>query len=250
MEKVIQSYADLPIHREIADIIRRHSENNEAVLDVVNRLLEKEEYNSILDLGCGYGWLEEGLKRTAQYVHGIDYHPENREAFCKNAGGIAETVTFDAIKLPAPLPFPDETFDLVVSIYSLYFFPDIVDEVKRVLKKDGIFLVITHSEAMLGESEQYFKFDNLRRIIESFSAENGKEKLRKHFGRVECVDYRNGLLFMAGSDRDLEKYIEFKREFIAKDVDPQEVKRKMFEELHQKGYVRLNKDDRIFVARK
>ena len=45
-------------------------------------------------------------------------------------------------------------------------------------------------------------------------------------------------------------YIDFKKEFIEKDVDPRIVREKMIAELRRKGKWRFNKNDRIFLAYK
>lgn len=103
---------------------------------------------------------------------------------------------------------------------------------------------------LLQEGEQFFDFRNLRKIITRFSAENGEAKLKEHFRRVDHVDYLNALLFTEGSDEALAHYIDFKKEFISKDVEVGLVKRTMVGELKTRGFVRLNKDDRLFVARK
>ncbi len=44
-------------------------------------------------------------------------------------------------------------------------------------------------------------------------------------------------------------YIDFKKEFIEKDVDPHIVREKMIAELGRKGELKFNKNDRIFLAR-
>ena len=84
-------------------------------------------------------------------------------------------------KLPTVIDYPAGYFDLVICAYSLYFFPGILPEVKRILRNGGSFVVITHSETMLEEGKRFFDFKNLRTVIEKFSAENGEAILRKYF---------------------------------------------------------------------
>jgi SAM-dependent methyltransferase len=145
---------------------------------------------------------------------------------------------------------PSGSLDLVASIYSLYFFPEAIGEFARLLKDGGRFLVITHSEGMLEEGERFFTFSTLRGLIGRFSAENGGALLRPHFGEVRARDYRNSLVFERKDRGDLARYMDFKREFIAKDADPAEVKATILEELDRAGTIRFNKNDRIFVATK
>ena len=123
-----------------------------------------------------------------------------------------------------------------------------VREASRVLKKGGVFLIITHSERMLTEGEHFFEFTNLRKTLLNFSAENGARMLGNYFEKVRAEDYDNGIVFDRKDHDDLLKYIEFKKEFIEKDFDPELVKEKMATELNKAGVLRFNKNDRIFVA--
>jgi hypothetical protein len=122
--------------------------------------------------------------------------------------------------------------------------------VKRLLAPGGTFLSITHSEAMLEEAEEFFQFRSMRKTIERFSAENGEAALMQYFRSVSYVDYENSLVFRAGDRDDLRDYVQFKREFITGDADPDLVRERLVHELDRKGVLKLNKNDRIFLARK
>jgi SAM-dependent methyltransferase len=163
---------------------------------------------------------------------------------------VATQSRFEQILLPAPIDVEANTFDLIISAYSLYFFPDVLSEVHRVLRPGGIFLIITHSASMLEEGEEFFNFSNLRQVINKFSAENGNMFLEQYFKQITAVDYINSLVFLKEEKDDLAKYIDFKREFISKDISPVVVKAKMIYELETRGTMKFNKNDRIFVARK
>jgi SAM-dependent methyltransferase len=151
--------------------------------------------------------------------------------------------------LPAPTGLSAGRFDLIVALYSLYFFPAFLPEISRLLKPGGLFLCLTHSVSMLEEGEHYFNFNNLRKVIERFSAENGYDILRPFFKEIRYIDYFNSLVFHRGDERSLAMYIDFKKEFIEKDVDPHIVREKMIAELGRKGELKFNKNDRIFLAR-
>jgi len=250
MKNVIKSYSDCTFHREIGRLIQRYSENRLDIRDIVEHALTWTNIKKILDLGCGYGWFEETLKGTFDLVYGIDYHGENEAAFVKIAGRVAQEVVFKGMYLPHTIPLPPDSFDLIVSAYSLYFFPEVIPEAKRLLHPGGTLVVITHSEKMLEEGEKYFEFKNLKEVIRRFSAENGEGILKRHFKEVTSIDYYNSLVFTRGASDDLARYIDFKREFIAKDIDPELVRRAMLDELRVKGVVRFNKNDRIFIVKK
>jgi len=250
MKNIIKSYADFDTHRAIGALIQKHSENSQDIRNVANSAIDWSCVHTILDLGCGYGWFEERLEGEFDYIMGIDCHPANEQTFLSITRPRARTSAFITMHLPSPIDVPADYFDLVVSAYSLYFFPDILPVVKRVLKPEGTFLVITHSESMLEEGEMFFQFDNLRKVIQNFSAENGIEILKPYFHEITAIDYYNNIVFRREEKKDLEQYIDFKREFIVKDVDPEIVKAKMLHELESRGALRFNKNDRIFLAHK
>jgi len=250
MEKIIKGYSNLDLHRRISDIIEDHSSNKEEIRGIARELINWQRVHTFLDLGCGYGWFEEALEGSFDLVCGVDYLSENRDGFLGTIEKIAKEAVFLKARLPATIEMPSGSFDLVVAAYSLYFFPEMIGEVKRLLNDGGRFLVITHSESMLAEGEKYFDFSGLKRVIQRFSAENGEALLREHFPGVSFVDYTNTLVFGRSDSNDLAQYIDFKREFIAVDADPELVKRKMLAELQELGELCFNKNDRIFVVRK
>jgi SAM-dependent methyltransferase len=246
----IESYRDVTLHRRIGTLIKERSENKEDIRRIAFKALGPKAIRSMLNLGCGYGWFEEALEKGLDLIVGVDVHEENRDDFLEAAQKKSATCLFVHSSLPAPIDAPTGSFDLVVAIYSLYFFTGVLPEVKRLLAADGTFLAITHSEAMLEEAEEFFQFRSMRKTIERFSAENGEAILKGYFGSVTHVDYENCLVFGAEDRDDLRDYVYFKREFITGDADPDLVKERLFCELDRKGVLRFNKNDRIFVARK
>ena len=249
-ELVIKSYGDLGLHKTIGELIKEHSENKEDIREVAKRLVDLRRVRDILDLGCGYGWFEEALPSGFRSIVGIDCLDANERGFLSVASKIATHSVFKQVLLPAPIDMEAGAFDLIISAYSLYFFPDVLPEVHRLLRPTGAFLIITHSASMLEEGEEFFDFSNVRQVINNFSAENGEHILRQYFENVTAIDYINSLVFVKEEKDDLAKYIDFKREFISKDVSPVVVKAKMIYELETRGMMKFNKNDRIFVARK
>jgi SAM-dependent methyltransferase len=250
MSETIKSYANLAFHRKISELIKEHSENKEDIRNIAKNEIKWDNTHTLLDLGCGYGWFEEGLEEGLDLAFGIDCLDENKAGFLKAAEKIAKKAIFERIQLPSPIEMPPDSFDLIVSAYSLYFFSGAISEVKRLLCPEGVFLVITHSESMLIEGEDFFNFSNLREVIRHFSAENGETILKKYFSKIISIDYPNALMFTKNDSSHLAQYIDFKKEFISKDVNPEIVREKMLAELKERGNVKFNKDDRIFIAKK
>lgn len=250
MINVVRSYSNHSLHTEIGNIIRTHSANRTDIRSVANNMVQWKNVRRIIDLGCGYGWYEDELEGDFDLIVGIDCLPENGPPFVSRAEKIAREAIFKMHRLPETVDYHEGYFDVAISAYSLYFFPDVLPEIERILQKAGIFLAITHSESMLEEGKRFFDFKNLRTVIESFSAENGEALLRKYFSDITAVEYSNSLIFRRGDEKKLSLYIDFKREFISKDVDPALVRKTMLGELGRYGELRLSKNDKIFVAKK
>ncbi|AJA48304.1 UbiE/COQ5 family methyltransferase [Clostridium pasteurianum DSM 525 = ATCC 6013] len=135
------------------------------------RKVNIQENSKILDIGCGGG---RTINRLASLtpkgkVFGIDYSID-----CVNwasdynkdlvAQGKVEIYNATVEKLP----FEDEKFDFVSAVETIYFWPDVVDnlkEIKRVLKPSGKILVINEiykDEKFKDRNDEYVKMGNLK----------------------------------------------------------------------------------------
>ncbi len=98
---------------------------------------------SILDVGCGVGNSTEPLARSRNVtVTGSDID----ERMIKEARSSAKKNKLPISYVAAPaekLPFPKESFDAVISSAAFHWFANMkaMREIKRVLKKDGFYLV-------------------------------------------------------------------------------------------------------------
>src|SRR5215216_2888446 len=101
--------------------------------------------DKVLDVGCGSGNLTLTAKRYAGpsgSVHGIDASPEMIDVARKKAKQAGANVIFD-VGLIEKLPFPEATFDVVISRLVIHHLPDDLKrqgfaEIFRVLKPGGI----------------------------------------------------------------------------------------------------------------
>src|ERR1700704_3423128 len=121
--------------------------------------------SSVLDLGCGAGMLAL-LKRKGVALTGVDVSPECVLAARRNGYDIALVANL------SQLPFPDASFDYVVSLDVLghvgFEEKDVVlGEVKRVLRSGGVTM---HGIECMNRSSQkdYAEMgpEELRRFIE------------------------------------------------------------------------------------
>jgi ubiquinone/menaquinone biosynthesis C-methylase UbiE len=104
--------------------------------------------DKVLDVGCGTGNLTLTAKSTAGVsgaVYGIDAAPEMIEVARKKAKQAGFDAVFE-VGLIEKIPFPDASFDVVISRLVIHHLPDDLKrkafaEIFRVLKPGGRFLV-------------------------------------------------------------------------------------------------------------
>ncbi|HZK18856.1 MAG TPA: class I SAM-dependent methyltransferase [Clostridia bacterium] len=105
--------------------------------------LKPQKGQSLLDIGCGTGQYSLDLASMGLEVTGVDIS----RAMLDQARAKAADSVFPANFIEADamnLPFPDESFDLVLSVTALEFVPDLpraLKEAFRVLKKGGRLVV-------------------------------------------------------------------------------------------------------------
>jgi len=95
--------------------------------------------SQILDIGCGTGISTRQLKRHGFKVIGSDKGVEMIQIAKRHGGGISYVVA------PAnKLPFRKGQFDIITAFTAFHWFDDTksVNEIKRVLKKGGIFIAV------------------------------------------------------------------------------------------------------------
>ncbi|OGI12219.1 hypothetical protein A3K64_02710 [Candidatus Micrarchaeota archaeon RBG_16_36_9] len=127
-------------------------------------LLQNIREKKILDLGCGVGTLSKILKKRGAIVKGIDISPKMIE-FAKQNVKDVEFKVGSVYKLP----YKSETFDIVVASLVVHYFSNLnkaFKEIRRVLKKDGIFIfssdnpVVNITKRMKGKQQKYRMFDD------------------------------------------------------------------------------------------
>ncbi len=97
---------------------------------------------TILELGCGTGNDAGRLAREGYCVTAIDL---SAEAIERASARFGPGVTFLVADIAMPLPFPDSSFDAVMSNVALHMFPDrltrqVFAEIRRLVRPGGLFL--------------------------------------------------------------------------------------------------------------
>jgi len=107
--------------------------------------------DSILDIGCGGGRTLARLAKIAAdgKVSGVDYSEDCvRWASERNREEIGKGHAFICKGSVEELPFEGSAFDMAFAVETVYFWPDLernFSEVRRVLKKQGLFVIINEA---------------------------------------------------------------------------------------------------------
>jgi ubiquinone/menaquinone biosynthesis C-methylase UbiE len=119
--------------------------------------------DTVLDAGCGQGALSVMLAQKGAIVSGTDISIPNVDASKKYAEEAGVTIHFEVADLEN-LPFPDNSFDVVVCSHVLEHIPDFdkgLQEIYRVARKKVVFAVPTIispcSWVQVGGGQYYLK---------------------------------------------------------------------------------------------
>jgi SAM-dependent methyltransferase len=117
---------------------------------LVRALLEGEKYERLLEIGYGSGVFLPELSRHCLELYGIDIH-EMQDAVRDSLSKVSVNAQLFSGSV-IQLPFENDFFDCVVAVSALEFVDDLDTacvEIKRALKPDGVFIVITPGHSPL-----------------------------------------------------------------------------------------------------
>lgn len=131
------------------EIESRTQVTNKAIVDAI---LTKEP-KTVLDIGCGEGWLARELNKTGINTLGIDVIPELVDAANKEGGGTFKLLSYEDLASGVI----KEKFDVIVCNFSLLgneSVTDIFTTVPSMLNDDGFFIIQTiHPVTGCGEDD-------------------------------------------------------------------------------------------------
>ena len=205
------------------DIVRREYETDELVrirreidekytvpsIDFVDwavGCLGRNGAEQILDAGCGNGLYYKKLLETSPDLKyfGLDISPGMLKKHPLNGSSLALA---DA----RHLPYPDNSFNVVMANHMLYHVSDIdhtLTEFRRVLKPDGVLMTATNSlhnmpefQVLLRRSIVLLTRQGAAQVYppaaasDDFALENGSRQLSRHFFGVVRYDLPGSLVF-------------------------------------------------------
>ena len=268
-DKLAQVFKDASTHQRVAGIIIKHLTNKTDIRDEALTNLDLSQCRNILDLGCGFGFFTKALKGRVHpdaVITGIDRHSQYKIPYLKSCRETKLKGSFIDSGISALDQFHDNTMDLIICSYALYFFPDAIKEIARVLKDECYFITITHSKPHMQEFTSYVRKILLANridpgemlpyeaLIDNFSNINGAALLRDGFCSVRPRSYISSLVFDAEDYEDFLTYFNFKHSFFLPEnsIDQEVWTRTILEhvkaDLELKGSLRITKDDTIFVC--
>lgn len=155
---------------------------------------------NILDAACGEGYGTALLAQEAAWVTGVDISPD-AIARAKENYGTCRNIEFMEASI-ATLPFADQSMDVVVSFETIEHVPEdiqrrFLDEIARVLKKDGFLIMSTPNKEIYSDRPGYHNEFH----IKEFYKEEFLEFLKKRFSDVSLYDqfFENVCIVNGGS---------------------------------------------------
>lgn len=267
--KLSEVFRNIDGHRESAGIIRSYSTNNTDIRQFALEGIDLSGRKRFIDLGCGFGFFTEALKNRIQpgsFITGIDCHPEYRETYletCRYAGIDGD---FDPNGVNVLRSMSLSGIDVVLSSYSIYFFPEILPSLSDLIHEGGMVIIITHASTHLRELTEivmkiihdtgFPEMDILPhdKLIDNFTAEKGYSMLEPYFRKISVRKYRNDLVFTEHSVADFLKYFSYKRTFfmpeqLSKDHDLYgRIEKGLVERFCSRDGCRITKDDAVFIC--
>lgn len=158
----------------------------------------------ILELGCGNG---------ALWTENLSFLPPDIQITLSDIseGMLRDTRRNIGLKDPrfsfqafdcAAIPFPDQSFDLVIANHVLFYcgdLPKVCREVRRVLTPGGRFVCSAYGQDHMKEiSELVTQFDShivlsAEKLYDKFGLENGQAVLKSCFSSVDCLLYEDSI---------------------------------------------------------
>ena len=160
---------------------------------------------TILDVGCGGGGTVRKLAgiATEGKIYGIDYSEESDRIARKRNRELIETGRVEIQHgSVSTMPFLDSMFDLVSAVETHYFWPDLVNDMKEVLRvlKPGGALIVMGGEYKGGKYDER----NAKWVELGDMAYHSKDELREllsavgYSGAKVFEDYDRGWICAVG----------------------------------------------------
>jgi len=264
-------FRDVSSHLLVSGIIRDQLTTSKDIREEALKGLDFTGFTRILDIGCGFGFFTGGLagrlSRKAE-VTGIDMHEKYRKYYLGTVEKAGIKGKFISEGISVISSFNEKTCDLIICSYALYFFPEYIYHISRILKESGLLVIITHSGPHMNEltflvkevlASENISHDSLlpyEILINRFCDYNGNDLLSAFFRNVSRKEFRSEILFNRSDYRKFSEYFRFKTPFFIPSGkgDKKKLTDKILNTVKSRidieGCFHITKDDTIFVCSK
>jgi len=196
-EKITQCMK--PHGEEGVETIKNMNENHQPISEFAFKCVDVGTNDRILDIGCGGGVnIEKFLKLTDNNVEGIDYSDVSvKESAKRNQKAIGDKrcriIQADVSKMP----IDDEVYDLVSAFETIYFWPDIENtfkEVLKIIKPGGQFMIAQGTDGNHPDDEKWL--NSVEGMTVYTASELEKYLLNAGFGSVESFKKENDYILV------------------------------------------------------
>lgn len=207
---------------------------------------------SVLELGCGTGdiWLNQKdyIERCSRII--LTDFSEGMLLKAKKTLKQHPQIDYAVVDIQN-IPFADQSFDFVIANMMLYHIPNIsrgLSEVRRVLRRGGIFCCATYGENGIMEylTRLFGEYGVKEEANHTFTLQNGEEQLRTYFDTVERHNYED--LLEVTDVNDLADYIFSLTGMSSLRALPREIIIKVLSKASTNGVLKVPKDYGLFLS--
>jgi ubiquinone/menaquinone biosynthesis C-methylase UbiE len=269
-KKIRQVFRNVQKHQHIEQLIRQFSSNKDDIRIYALNQVDLSNCRQVLELGCAFGAFTEALKgrlHQEAIITGLDIVTEYEPFFLEACKRASYQGTFSSAGVSSIKKYPAASFDLIICSFALYFFIEMIPEISRILKKDGIFIAITHDQCNMQELiyitrntlEEYNLLANnqllpIEVIVRQFTAGNGEMLLSPFFGQIRKFYFKNSLIFQPWEIYFFIDYYQFKSPFflLGTGAHKKNIVDRLLHKLQDIGaeskVITMCKDDAIFIC--
>jgi len=204
--KIVKEYAEqqYKTHQKLVNRMNlwSYGTNPESLPKWIFKKIQLQEYERVLELGCGTGqlWLENFKNVPSTCLIILSDFSKNMLTKARENLQLKLPLKFEIINAEE-IPYPNQVFDVVIACHMLYHVPIIkkaLTSISRVLKPDGRFIATTISYQHIQELKDFLSEfglypEEMMNFFSEFRNETGREVLNPFFEKVEFFEYINYL---------------------------------------------------------